>query len=75
MSNEEKIFEIIADISGLEPYEMTKDSTMEDLGLDSLDGIEVVMAIEKEFTINIPDTTVQNFKKIEDLINYVNDKL
>lgn len=43
-----------------------------ELELDSLDEIEIVMAIEEEFNIEIPDYEIENFKTIRDLINFIN---
>ncbi|RUM88010.1 MAG: acyl carrier protein, partial [Thermovibrio sp.] len=53
---EEKVKEIIADRLGVDPDEVTPEASfVEDLGADSLDTVELVMALEEEFGIEIPD--------------------
>lgn len=50
-------------------------SMIEDLDADSLDAVEVIMAIEDEFDIEIEDEDAEDFKSIGDIVNYVNSKL
>ena len=53
---EERVKEIIADRLGVDPEEVTPDASfVEDLGADSLDTVELVMALEEEFGVEIPD--------------------
>jgi acyl carrier protein len=47
-------------------------SFIEDLGADSLDIVELVMAMEEEFEIEIPDEEAENIKSVGDAINYIN---
>ncbi len=54
MSIKDKVIEIIAEQAVLEPYDVTMDSTLEDLGIDSLGLVESIFAIEEEFDISIP---------------------
>jgi len=50
-------------------------SMIEDLDADSLDAVEVIMAIEDEFDIEIEDEDAEDFQSIGDIVNYVNSKL
>jgi acyl carrier protein len=54
MSIKDKVIEIIAEQAVLEPSDVTLDSTLEDLGIDSLGLVESIFAIEEEFDITIP---------------------
>lgn len=65
------VFQII--IEKLDPMIKLKDnlSFANDLGADSLDGIEIVMEIEKKFNIEINDNDIENIKSIGDLIEYI----
>ena len=48
---------------------------MEDLEMDSLDVVEIVMSLEDEFGVEIPDTDIEGIKTVEDLVNYLSNKL
>lgn len=54
MSTQDKVIEIIAEQAVLEPSDVTLDSTLDDLGIDSLGLVECIFAIEEEFDISIP---------------------
>ncbi|MDX1780028.1 MAG: acyl carrier protein [Thalassovita sp.] len=54
MSIKDKVIEIIAEQAVLEPSDVTMDSTLEDLGIDSLGLVESIFAIEEAFDINVP---------------------
>ncbi|TCO76422.1 acyl carrier protein [Marinisporobacter balticus] len=71
----EKIKEIIIDQLGLdEDREIAmKTSLMGDLEADSLDAVEIIMAIEDEFDVEIPDEVAEGFKNIGDIVNYVEE--
>lgn len=73
----EKLKEIIADQLEIEVSETIKPETsiMEDLEADSLDAVEVMMAIEDEFDIEIPEEDAENFKNIKDIADYVKSKM
>ena len=51
------------------------DSFMDDLGADSLDTVELIMAFEEEFDIEIPDEDAENIRTVGDVIGYLEDKL
>ncbi|RKH03908.1 MULTISPECIES: acyl carrier protein [Corallococcus] len=70
---EAKIKSIIADQLGVGEDEITLASSfIEDLGADSLDIVELVMAMEEEFEVEIPDDEAENIKTVGDAVNYVN---
>ncbi|RKH16273.1 acyl carrier protein [Corallococcus praedator] len=69
---EAKIKSIIADQLGVGEDEIKPESSfIEDLGADSLDIVELVMAMEEEFEVEIPDDEAENIKTVGDAINYV----
>ena len=76
MSNvEEKVKDIIAEELGVEREKLTAEaSVMEDLGADSLDTVELVMAFEKEFDIDIPDEEAEKLRTVGDALKYLHDK-
>jgi acyl carrier protein len=72
MSIEQKIKSIIVEQLGIDEDEVTPQSSfLEDLGADSLDIVELVMAVEEEFKIEIPDEDVENLHTVQDLTNYI----
>ena len=52
-----------------------EDSFMDDLGADSLDTVELIMAFEEEFDIEIPDEDAENIRTVGDVLKYLEDKL
>ncbi len=62
---------MIADQLGIGPQEITEESTFEDLGADSLDIVELVMAIEQEWEMEIPDEAAEQIKTVGDAVNYI----
>jgi acyl carrier protein len=70
---EAKVKSIIADQLGVGEDEIKGESSfIEDLGADSLDIVELVMAMEEEFEVEIPDEEAENIKTVGDAINYIN---
>ncbi len=69
----EKVKEILCDQLDLEDEEkVTLDaSIMDDLGADSLDIVDLVMSIEEEFGVEIPDDQVENVKTVGDMVKYI----
>ena len=68
----EKIQEIIADKLSIDAEEITLDSSfIDDLNADSWDIVELIMALEDELEMEIPDEDVENFKTVGDVVNYV----
>ncbi|HUB06731.1 MAG TPA: acyl carrier protein [Myxococcales bacterium] len=72
-SVEQKVKSIIAEQLGVGEEEIKPESSfIEDLGADSLDIVELVMAMEEEFEVEIPDEEAEHIKTVGDAINYVN---
>lgn len=73
----DKIREIIIEQLGLdEDVDITMEtSLMGDLEADSLDAVEIIMAIEDEFDVEIPDEDAEEFKNIGDIVRYVEDRI
>jgi acyl carrier protein len=70
---EGKVKKIIAEQLGVAEDEIkTTSSFIEDLGADSLDIVELVMAMEEEFEVEIPDEEAENIKTVQDAVTYVN---
>ena len=73
---EEKVKDIIVEELGVERDKLTADASfMEDLGADSLDTVELVMAFEKEFDIDIPDEEAEKLRTVGDAMKYLHDKM
>ena len=73
---EEKVKDIIVEELGVERDKLTNDASfMEDLGADSLDTVELVMAFEKEFDIDIPDEEAEKLRTVGDALKYLQDKM
>jgi len=73
MSNvEEKVKDIIAEELGVEREKLTPEASfMEDLGADSLDTVELVMALEEEFETEIPDEDAEKITTVQQAIDYI----
>ncbi len=70
---EQKVKGIIAEQLGVSEEEIKATSSfIEDLGADSLDIVELVMAMEEEFEVEIPDEEAENIKTVQDAVNYIN---
>jgi acyl carrier protein len=69
---EQKVKNIIADQLGVGEEEIKITSSfIEDLGADSLDIVELVMAMEEEFEVEIPDEEAENIKTVQDAVTYI----
>jgi acyl carrier protein len=69
---EAKVREIIINELGVEPEKVTDEASfVEDLGADSLDTVELVMAFEEEFGIDIPDEDAEQMRTVGDAIQYL----
>ena len=72
MTVEAKVKSIIAEQLGVPEGEIKPASSfIEDLGADSLDIVELVMAMEEEFEVEIPDEEAENIKTVQDAVNYI----
>lgn len=72
---DEKVKEIIAKQLGVNASEVTDEASfVEDLGADSLDTVELVMAFEETFNIEIPDEDAEKIARVKDAIEYIKNK-
>ena len=68
----DKVKSIIVEQLGVDDEEVTPDASfVEDLGADSLDTVELVMAFEEEFGIEIPDEDAEKIRTVQDAIDYI----
>lgn len=67
----QKVIQCIAETQHLEPEKITVDSTFEELGIDSLDGINILFALETEFDISIPDDAAQSIRTVREMVEGV----
>ncbi len=75
MSVEEKVKEIIVDQLGVDDKQVTTGASfIDDLGADSLDTVELVMALEEEFDIEIPDDEAEKIAKVQEAIDYIKNR-
>jgi acyl carrier protein len=69
---EDKVKEIIVDQLGVDAEQVTPEASfIDDLGADSLDTVELVMAFEEEFNIEIPDEEAEKIKSVGNAIEYI----
>ena len=71
-----KVKKIVADHLGIDEAKVTEESSfIDDLGADSLDTVELVMAFEEEFDIEIPDDAAETIQTFGDAVKFINEKL
>ncbi len=76
MAVEDKVKKIIVDQLGVDENEITPEASfIDDLGADSLDTVELIMAFEEEFGLEIPDEEAEKLTTVGDALNYLNEKL
>ena len=74
MSTFERVKKIVVEQLGVEADEVQMTSTfVDDLGADSLDIVELIMAFEEEFNIEIPDEKAEKIKTVEDVVKYIDE--
>jgi acyl carrier protein len=72
---EQKVKDIIVEQLGVNPEQVTPTASfIEDLGADSLDIVELVMAFEEEFSVEVPDEDAEKLQTVGDVIKYIEDK-
>ena len=70
----EKVKEIISNQLSVDVKKLTeKTNIAEELGADSLDVVEILMALEEEFEVSIPDEAIPNIKTIEDVVKFIEE--
>ena len=75
-SVEERLREIVIDQLGVNEEEVTNEASFqEDLGADSLDVVELVMQIEEEWGLEIPDEDAERIQTFQDALNYIEDRV
>ena len=75
MAVAEKVKSIIAEQLGVKIEEVKPEASfIDDLGADSLDTVELIMALEEEFSIEIPDEDAEKMTKVGDAIKYIEEK-
>lgn len=75
MAVQDKIADIIVEQLGVKREEVTPEASfVDDLGADSLDTVELVMALEEEFGIEIPDEDAEKIQTVGDAIKYIEEK-
>jgi len=74
MSVKEKVKEIIVDQLGVDEKQVNSEASfIDDLGADSLDTVELVMALEEEFDVEIPDEDAEKIATVQNAIDYIKD--
>ena len=68
---EERVIKVFADFKKISPDEIKSDTTFEEIGLDSLDGLNLIFELEEEFNITVPDDKVQEMKSIKEVVEGV----
>ena len=75
MAVDDKVKQIVAEQLGVDEGEVTPSASfVDDLGADSLDVVELVMAFEEAFDIEIPDEDAEKIKTVQDAIDYIDKK-
>jgi len=76
MATQDTVVKVVVDQLGVKEDEVKPEARfVEDLGADSLDTVELVMALEEEFGIEIPDEDAEKAKTVGDVISYIDNKL
>lgn len=65
---EERVIQVFAEFKKISPDEITRETTFEEMGLDSLDGLNLIFELEEEFDLTVPDDKVQEMKSINEVI-------
>jgi acyl carrier protein len=74
-SIEEKVKDIIVEQLGVNPEQVTPEASfIEDLGADSLDTVELVMAFEEEFNVEVPDEDAEKLQTVGQVVKYIDEK-
>ena len=75
MAVEERVKSIIVEQLGVDAEEVTLDASfVEDLGADSLDTVELIMAFEEEFGVEISDDEAEKIRKVRDAVDYIDKR-
>jgi acyl carrier protein len=72
---EQQVIRLVADTQKIDLAEIRPESTFEELKIDSLDGLNLLFAVESEFDIQVPDDEAKTLRSVQDIINGVNKLL
>jgi acyl carrier protein len=72
---EQQVIRLVADTQKIDLAEIRPESTFEELKIDSLDGLNLLFAVESEFDIQVPDDEAKSLRSVQDIINGVNKLL
>lgn len=75
MDISERLYNLISDKLNIKKEEIKPESKYPELGADSLDTVELIMEVEKEFNIKIEDNEMENIITVQETINLINNKL
>ncbi len=64
----ERVIRVFAEFKKLSPEEIKMETTFEELGLDSLDGLNLIFELEEEFDLTVPDNQIQEMKSVEQVV-------
>lgn len=65
---------IVEQLGVVDPSEIKQESSFDSMDIDSIDAVEIIMAIEDEFEVEIPDSVAEEFSSISDIMNYLNSQ-
>lgn len=72
----EKLKEILAEQLDVDANSITRESLLiEDLGVDSLDAIDIVMSVEDEFKLEVPDEIIEKIETVGDILNFIENNI
>lgn len=71
----DEIKEILADQLEVSVDDIELSSSLSDLGADSLDAIDIVMTIEDQYGIEVPDSVIENMKTVEDIVTFIESNI
>jgi len=74
MFKKEQLLNIVSEQMIIDKENIKESNTLENLGTDSLDHVELIIAIEEYFDIEIPDKDINNLKTIKDILSYIENK-
>jgi acyl carrier protein len=71
----DKVKDILSAQLSVEPADLADDTSFDDLNADSLDVVELIMALEEEFDIEIPDEDAEKIRAVGDVIEYIKERV